>query len=67
MDKTKFFTEQVPSGSRGKVSDEDIQSGITDFGAEEIPDDRRFSWRRKGAGLSAGPKVGGARPIRLLP
>jgi hypothetical protein len=34
MDKTKFFTEEVRSGSRGEASDEDMQCGIADFGAE---------------------------------
>ena len=51
MDKTKFFTEQVTGGSRGKVSDEDIQRGISDFGAEEIPDDSTFFMAEEGGGF----------------
>ena len=50
MDKTKFFTEQVTS-SRGKASDEDMQRGMTDFGAEEMPDDRTFFMPEGGGGF----------------
>jgi hypothetical protein len=62
MDKTRFFTEQVTSGSRGEASDEDMQRRITDFGAEEMRTTARFSCRREAAGLSAGPKAGSLGP-----
>lgn len=52
MGKTKFFfTEQVPGGSRGEASNEDMQRGITDFGAEEIPDDSTFFMPEGGGGF----------------
>ena len=52
MGKTKFFTGQVPDGSRrGEASDEDMQRGITDFGAEEIPDDSTFFMPEGGGGF----------------
>jgi hypothetical protein len=56
MDKTKFFTEQVTSGSRGEASDEDMQHGINDFGAEEMPDDRTFFMPEGGGGFVGRPK-----------
>jgi hypothetical protein len=51
MDKPKFFTEQVTSGSRGEASDEDMQRGITDFGAEEMPENRTFFMPEGGGGF----------------
>jgi len=42
MDKTKFFTE---------ASEEDMQRGITDFGAGEIPDDSTFFMPEGGGGF----------------
>jgi hypothetical protein len=61
MDKTKFFTEQVTArGSRGEPSDEDMQRGITDFGAEEMPDDRTFFMGEGGGGF-----VGRAKRLGL--
>ena len=51
MDKTKFFTEQVTGGSRGEASDEDMQRGITDFGAEKMPDDSTFFMPEGGGGF----------------
>jgi hypothetical protein len=52
MGKTKFFTEQVTGESRrGEASDEDMQRGITDFGAEEISDDSTFFMPEGGGGF----------------
>ena len=65
MDKTKFFTEQVTSGSRGEASDEDIQRG--NFGAEEMPDDRTFFMPEEGGGFVGRPEGWEPRPIRRLP
>jgi hypothetical protein len=63
MDKTKFFTEQVPGGSRrGEASDEDMRRGITDFGAEEISDDSTFFMPEEAVGLSAEAKAGSTSP-----
>jgi hypothetical protein len=61
MDKTKFFTEQVPGGSRrGEASDEDMQRRITDFGAEEMPDDSTFFMPEGGGGFVGRAKRLGA-------
>ena len=65
MDKTKFFTEQVTSGSRGEASGEDMQSGITDFGAEAMPDDRTFFMPEGGGGFVGRAKAGSLGPCRL--
>ena len=62
-DKTKFFTEQVTSGSRGEASDEDMQHGITDFGAEEMPDDSTFFIE----GLSASQRLRALGPYVACP
>lgn len=51
MDKTKFFTEQVTSGSRGEASDEDMQRTITDLGAKKMPDDSTFFMPEGGGGF----------------
>ena len=51
MDKTKFFTKQVTSGSRGEASDENMQRRMTDFGVEEMPDDRTFFVAEGGGGF----------------
>jgi hypothetical protein len=67
MDKTKFFTEQVTSGSRGEASDEDMQRGITDFGAEEMPDDSTFFMPEEGGGFVDRAKGWEPRSIRRLP
>ena len=67
MDKTKFFTEQVTSGSRGEASDEDMQRGMTDFGAEEMPDDSTFFMSEEGGGFVGRAKGWEPRPIRRLP
>ena len=67
MDKTKSFTEQVTSGSRGEASDEDMQRGMTDFGAEEIPDDSTFFMPEEGGGFVGRAKGWEPRPIRRLP
>jgi hypothetical protein len=64
MDKTKFFTEQVTSGSRGKPSNEDMQRGITDVGADVMPDDRTFSMAEGGGGFVGPAKGWEPRPIR---
>jgi len=66
MDKTNFFTEQVTSGSRGEASDEDMQRGITDVGAEEMPDNRTFFMPEEGGGFVGRPKGSEPRPIRRL-
>ena len=60
MDKTKFFTEQVTTGSRGETSDEDMQRGMTDFGAEKIPDDSTFFMPEEGGGFVGRAKRLGA-------
>ena len=60
MDKTKFFTEQVTSGSRGEASDEDMQRGMTDFGAEKMPDDSTFFMPEEGGGFVGRAKRLGA-------
>ena len=65
MDKTKFFTEQVTSGSRGEASD--MQREMTDFGAEEMPDDRTFFMPEGGGGFVGRAKGWEPRPIRRLP
>jgi hypothetical protein len=67
MDKTKSFTEQVTSGSRGEASDEDMQRGMTDFGAEKILDDRTFFMPEGGGGFVGRAKGWEPRPIRRLP
>ena len=56
MDKTRFFTEQGTSGSRGEASEgeaseKDMQRRITDFGAEEMPDDSTFFMPEGGGGF----------------
>jgi hypothetical protein len=66
MDKTKFFTEEVRSGSRGEASDEDMQCGIADFGAEEMPDDSTFFMPEEGGGFVGRPGWE-PRRIRRLP
>ena len=60
MDKTKFFSEQMASGSRGEASDDDMQRG-TDFGPEEMPDDSTFFMSEEGGGF-----VGRAKASSLL-
>jgi hypothetical protein len=61
MDKTRFFSEQMTSGSRREASDEDMQRGITDFGAEEMPNDSTFFMSEEGGGF-----VGRATASSLL-
>ena len=66
MDKTRFFIEQATSGSRGEASDKDMQRGITDFGAEEMPDDSTFFMPEGGGGFVGRGKGWEPRPIRRL-
>jgi hypothetical protein len=51
----------MTSGSRGEAADEDMQRGIPDFGAEEMPDDSTFFMSEEGGGF-----VGRAKARSLL-
>ena len=62
MDKTRFFTEQVTSGSRGEASDKDMQRRITDFGAEEMPGDSTFFMPEGGGGFVGRARLGALGP-----
>ena len=67
MGKTKFFNEQMTSGSRSEASDEDMQRRITDCGPEEIPDDSTFFMPEGGGGFVGRARGWEPRPIRRLP
>ena len=54
MDKTKFFSEQMTSGSRGEASD---GGHAARNGAEEMPDDSTFFMSEEGGGFVGRPKA----------